>query len=131
MRIDLRLERLHLGSRRELRLSVELVGGELRGEQRPQPLGDGELRAIDVQVAPVVKLDRADGLLLHEQRDDDAKDMPVTTTPNREAPHVLALLVDGDERLHALALQDLERGLGVLGPRNEGGVDRTLEGKHL
>ena len=124
MRVDLRLQGLDLGAGRELGLQVKLVGRELRGEKRAQALANSQLRAVDVQVTSVVELDRAHGLVLHQQGDHHAVGTVAAATNGAKAADVLAiLLVHRNKGLHALALEHLKGGAGVLGAGDKGRVD--------
>ena len=131
MRVDLRLERLDFGACEKLGLAVKLVGRELRREELAKALGDGQLRAIDVCAAAVVELYGAHGLVLHQEGHDDAKGATRAVLDQVEVARGLVTVVHRYKRLHALALEDLERGNGVLAASRRAYAVLALVGKDL
>ena len=73
VRVDLALERLELHGGRELRLLLQLNGGNLRRKQLTQALCERHLRFGDVARAAIVKLQRADNGVASRKRHDNAR----------------------------------------------------------
>ena len=89
VRVDLRLQGAQLRPGGELVLQLELVDGELRGQQLGEAGGERVLRAVHVMAAPVVELEGPHCLVAHLERDDDARrDRPVLGALAAHVDHV-------------------------------------------
>ena len=109
MRIDLRLQSTNLGTGRELLLHLELVDGELRGQDLGKTRGERILGAVYGARGLVVELERADGAVAHfDGRDDAGGNMVVRAIRTHHVHHAV-------ERLHDAVLNDVARGKRVDG----------------
>ena len=90
MRVDLRLQGTHLGTGRELLLHLELVDGELRGQNLGKTRGKRVLSAVDGTRGLVVELERADGAVAHlDRRDDTGGNMVVRAIRTHHVHHTV------------------------------------------
>ena len=104
MRVDLRLQGAHLGPRGELGLALELIHGELRGQQLGKARGEGVLRAVHMAGGAVIELEGAHRLAADLERGDDARrDVAL-------APLFAAHVHHARERLRDAVLDDVARG---------------------
>ena len=109
VRVDLRLQGTHLGTGRELLLHLELVDGELRGQDLGKTRGKRVLSAVDGTRGLVVELERADGAVAHLDRSDDTGgNMVVRAIRTHHVHHTV-------ERLDDTVLDDVARGKCVDG----------------
>ena len=109
MRVDLRLQGTHLGTGRELLLHLELVDGELRGQDLGKTRGKRVLGTVDGTRGLVVELERADGTIAHLDGGDNAGgDLVVRAVRAHHVHHAV-------ERLDDTVLDDVARGKCVDG----------------
>ena len=109
MRVDLRLQGTHLGTGCELLLHLELVDGELRGQDLGKTRGERILGTVDGTRGLVVELERADGAVAHlDGRDDTGRDLVVRAIRTHDVHHAV-------ERLDDTVLDDVARGKCVDG----------------
>ena len=68
MRVDLRLQRTDLSTSSKLLLQLELVGGELRGDELGKPCDKRVLRSVHLMGVLEVELERTDGVVAYLER---------------------------------------------------------------
>ena len=109
VRVDLCLQGAHLGAGRKLLLHLELMNGELRGQDLGKARGKRVLGTVDGARGLVVELERADGTVAHlDGRDDTRRDLVVRTIRAHD-------IHDAIKRLHDTVLDDVARGKRVNG----------------
>ena len=103
MRVNLCLQRTHLGARREFLLHLELVDGELRGQDLGKARGKRVLSTVDGARGLVVELERADGTIAHLDGSDNAGgDLVVRAVRTHDIHHTV-------ERLHDAMFDNVAR----------------------
>ena len=104
VRVDLSLQRAHLGTGGELGLQLELMDGKLRGNELGKTGSQRILGTVDLVRAPIVELERSHSLAAYLERGDDAR-------RDLAMPAGLALHVHGvREALHDAMLKNVMRG---------------------
>ena len=109
MWVNLRLQRTHLGARCEFLLHLELVDGELRGQDLGKARGKRVLGTVDGARGLVVELERADGTIAHLDGGDNAGgDLVVRAIRAHDIHHTV-------ERLHDAMFDNVACGKRVDG----------------